>query len=202
VLAHWNNSWWVDIDPFWHHPDSESACLKAVCIADKKHIPFNRALHCDAICKMRVKILYWSPDGELIYLENFHSLTDHIFQFNFRLWLSSLLNRTLYSDIKSFKSCTFNACKWPRWGGKKNLTKFFAKNKSVESADHETGLPVAASWEISIENTDEGSKAVSVNSKMSGSQSFRGSCMIPVTTLCTFLYCDFAERQAQIFILY
>ena len=38
---------------------------------------------------------------------------------------------------------------------KQNLfTKFFAKNKSVESTDHETGLP-----EVSIENTDKGSKA-------------------------------------------
>jgi hypothetical protein len=36
------------------------------------------------------------------------------------------------------------------------LTKFFAKNKLVESTDHETGLPDAASREVSIENTDEG----------------------------------------------
>ena len=49
------------------------------------------------------------------------------------------------------------------------LTKYFAKNKPVELTDHETGLPDAASREISIENNDEGSKAVSVNSKMSGS---------------------------------
>ena len=58
------------------------------------------------------------------------------------------------------------------------LTKFFAKNKSVESTDHETGLPDAASWEVSIENTDEGSKTESVNFKMSGSRSFRGSCYV------------------------
>ena len=51
-------------------------------------------------CKMRVKILYWSPDGEFIYLENFPPLTDHIFQFNFRFWLSGLLNRLIDSDIK------------------------------------------------------------------------------------------------------
>jgi hypothetical protein len=37
---------------------------------------------------------------------------------------------------------------------KQNLTKFFTKNKSVESTDHETGLPDAASREVSIENTD------------------------------------------------
>ena len=49
------------------------------------------------------------------------------------------------------------------------LTKFFAKNKSGESTDHETGLPDAKSREVSIENTDE---AESVNSKMSGSRSF------------------------------
>jgi hypothetical protein len=42
---------------------------------------------------------------------------------------------------------------------------FFAKNKSVESTVHETGLEVT-SHEVSIENTDEGSNAESVNSKM------------------------------------
>ena len=68
------------------------------------------------------------------------------------------------------------------------LTKFFAKNKSVESTDHETGLPDAASREESIENSDEGSRAESIKSKMSGSQSFRGSCMIPVTTLCIVIF--------------
>ena len=79
------------------------------------------------------------------------------------------------------------------------LTKFFAKNKSVESTDHETSLPDAALQEVSIENTDEGSKAESVNSKMLGSQSFHGSRMIPVTTLYIVI---FAERQAQIFRLH
>jgi hypothetical protein len=49
------------------------------------------------------------------------------------------------------------------------LTKFFAKNKLVESTDHVTGLPDAASQEVSIENTDEGFKAENLNSKMSGS---------------------------------
>ena len=60
-------------------------------------------------------------------------------------------------------------------------------------------LPDAASWEVSIENTDEGSKAESVNSNMLGSRSFRGSCTIPVTTLCIV---NFAERQALKFRLY
>ena len=71
------------------------------------------------------------------------------------------------------------------------LTKYFAKIKSVELTDHETGLPDAALLEISIENTDEGSKAVSVNSKMSGSQSFRGPCIIPVTYV---MHCDFCRK--------
>jgi hypothetical protein len=81
------------------------------------------------------------------------------------------------------------------------LTKFFVKNKSVEStvSDHETGLSDAASQEVSIENTDEGSKAERVNSKMLRSRSFRGSCMIPITTLCISI---FAESQARIFRLY
>ena len=79
------------------------------------------------------------------------------------------------------------------------LTKFFTKNKSVESTNHETGLPNAALREVSIENTYEGSKAESINSKMLGSRSFCGSCMIPVTMLCIVI---FAERQARIFRLY
>ena len=66
-----------------------------------------------------------------------------------------------------------------------------AKNKSVESTDHETGLPEAVSREVSIENTEEGSKAESVNSKMSGSRSFRGPCMIPVTYV---MHCDFCRK--------
>ena len=36
------------------------------------------------------------------------------------------------------------------------LTKFFAKNKSVKSTDHEADLPGATSTEISTQNTDEG----------------------------------------------
>jgi hypothetical protein len=40
---------------------------------------------------------------------------------------------------------------------KQNLiTKFFIKNKSVESTDYETALPDAASPVISIKNTDVG----------------------------------------------
>ena len=39
------------------------------------------------------------------------------------------------------------------------FTKVFDKNKSVGSTDDETGLSDAASPEISIKNTDKGSKA-------------------------------------------
>jgi hypothetical protein len=36
-------------------------------------------------CKMRVKIMYSSPDGEFIFSEHFHSITDHIFHFKILL---------------------------------------------------------------------------------------------------------------------
>ena len=49
-------------------------------------------------CKMRIKILYCSPDGESIFLEHFHSITDRIF--HFKIWFSGLLNRTIDADIK------------------------------------------------------------------------------------------------------
>ena len=78
---------------------------------------------------------------------------------------------------------------------KQNLTKFFSKNKSVESTDYETGLPDAALRKVSFENTEESSKAESVNTKMSGS---RSSYTIPVT-LCIVI---FAEMQTRIFRLY
>ena len=52
------------------------------------------------LCKIRVKIMYWSPDGEFIYPEIFCSLSDCIFQFKFQLQLSGLLNRSIDSDIK------------------------------------------------------------------------------------------------------
>ena len=74
---------------------------------------------------------------------------------------------------------------------KQNLTKFFTKNKSVESTDHETGLPDAASLEVSIENTDEGSKAESVNSKVSGSQKFS---WLVYDSSYNVMYCDFCIK--------
>ena len=44
--------------------------------------------------------MYWTPDSEFIYSEKFRSLTKRIFEFKFQFWLSSLLNRTIDSDIK------------------------------------------------------------------------------------------------------
>ena len=172
----------------------------------KSRVSLSRALHCDQntryFCKIWVKLCIDRQTTSLHIGKIF--VPSPIIFFN----LTSAL------DYPVFKSHTFNACKWPK---KQNLlTKFFAKNKlvvtkntkpykifakikSVESTVHETGLPDAASREVSMENTDEGSKAKSVNFKMSGSQSFRGSCMIPFTTLCIVI---FPERQARIFTLY
>ena len=153
----------------------------------KSRVSLSRALHCDQntryFCKIWVKLCI---DRQMTSL--------HIG----KIFVPSpiiFFNLTSALDYPVFKSHTFNACKWPK---KQNLlTKFFAK--SVESTVHETGLPDAASREVSMENTDEGSKAKSVNFKMSGSQSFRGSCMISFTTLCIVI---FPERQARIFTLY
>jgi hypothetical protein len=51
--------------------------------------------------------------------------------------MHSLLNRAIDSDIKSFKSRTFNSCKWPRLAKKQNLlTNLFAKIKPVKSTDY------------------------------------------------------------------
>ena len=52
-------------------------------------------------------------------------------------------------------------------------------NKSVESTNHEIGLPDATSLEVSIENTDEGSKAEVFMVRY---------FMIPVK------YCDFCRK--------
>ena len=132
-----------------------------------------------------------------LYPKDFHSLTDRIFLFNFRLWLSGPLYRTIDSVLNHILLTL--ASDHDEQKNQNLLTKFFAKNKSSESTDHETGLPDAASPEVSIENTNEGSKAESVNFKMSGSRRFCGSFMIPVTTLYLKI---FAERQAQIIKLY
>jgi hypothetical protein len=76
---------------------------------------------------------------------------------------------------------------------KQNLhTKFVAKNKLVESTDHEAGLSDATSVEVMKVQV---LKLKCVNSTMSGSQSSCGSFMIPVTMLFIVM---FAERQAHI----
>ena len=138
-------------------------------------------------CKMWVQILYWSPDGKLIFSEHFHSITDRIFRFKIWLWFSSPLNRTIDSDIKRFKSRTFNACKWPRQAKIKNLhTKCFAKNKLVELTYHKARLLMQYPRKYQDEKVMKFRvlKVESANSTMSESQtqSFRGAFMIPVTT--------------------
>ena len=48
-------------------------------------------------CKMRVKIMYWSPDGELMYLENFRSLIiffNLTFDFDYTVFYTAQLTRT------------------------------------------------------------------------------------------------------------
>jgi hypothetical protein len=56
--------------------------------------------------------------------------------------------------IQCFKSHTFNACKWPK---KQNLlTKFFAKNKSVESTVHSVNIRVCLSGKITMHNVVNG----------------------------------------------
>lgn len=70
---------------------------------------------------------------------------------------------------------------------KQNLhTKGFAENKLVESTDHGAGLSDATSMGLKGQNSDEGLKCI--NSSISGSQSFCGSFMIPVTTLCIAMF--------------
>ena len=86
---------------------------------------------------------------------------------------------------KSFKSRTFNACKWPRSAKIKNLhTKFFAKYKPVELTYHKAGLLMQYTRKYQAKKVMKFRilKVKSANSAMSGSQSFRGSFMIPVTT--------------------
>ena len=63
-------------------------------------------------CKMWVKIMYWSPDDELIFSEHFHSITDRIFHLNPTLIFQSFKPHN-WLRHKSFKSRTFHACKWP-----------------------------------------------------------------------------------------
>jgi hypothetical protein len=75
---------------------------------------------------------------------------------------------------------------------------FFAKNKPVESTDHEAGLPDASSTEVSSQNTNEGSGSKIEKRKFQDvwKSRFCGSLFtITVATLCLVM---FAERQDQI----
>jgi hypothetical protein len=80
---------------------------------------------------------------------------------------------------------------------KQNLyTQFFAKNKMVESTDHETGISDRSMRaKIVMKVRVLLLKLKCVNSTMSGGRSFCASFMIPLTTLCIVM---FAERQFQI----
>jgi hypothetical protein len=82
---------------------------------------------------------------------------------------------------------------------KQNLTKFFTKNKSVNQLIMKLSCPMQHRRKYQSKILMKVLKLKSVNSKMSGSRSFRGSFMIPVMTLWIVI---FAERQAQIFRLY
>jgi hypothetical protein len=126
-----------------------------------------------------------------------HVNTDRIIQFKFQHWLSGLLNRTIDSRHKSFKSRIFNACKWSRWA--KNLTavhNFSLKinwlnqliTKLACLMQHRRKYKAKLVIKVRV------LKLKCVNSTMSGSL-FCGSFMIPATTLCIVM---FAERQAQI----
>ena len=99
---------------------------------------------------------------------------------------------------KSFKSRTFNACKWPKLA--KN--KIFSQNFSLKInrlnqlitklaclMQHWRKYKPKYWWRFRV------LKLKRVNSKMSRSRSFRGSLMIPITMLCIVM---FAERKAQI----
>ena len=76
------------------------------------------------------------------------------------------------------------------------LTKFFTKNKPVESTDYETGLSDATLTEVlaKILMKVRVLKLKSVNSKMSRSRSFRGQLMIPITMLCIVMFPDIAGK--------
>ena len=94
-------------------------------------------------CKMRVKIVYWWPDGELIFPEHFRSLIDRIFQFKFRHWLSGILKRKIDSDIKVLNHILLK------------LASDHDEQKTKPSTDHEAGLSDATSTEVWSQNSDE-----------------------------------------------
>ena len=127
-----------------------------------------------------------------------HVNTDRIIQFKFQHWLSGLLNRTIDSRHKSFKSRIFNACKWSRWA--KNLTavhNFSLKINWLNQLITKLAclMQHQRKYEAKIVMKVRVLKLKCINSTMSRSPSFCGSFMIPVTTLFIVM---FAERQVQI----
>ena len=68
-----------------------------------------------------------------------------------------MLNRTIDLDIKVLNHILLTL-QVTTMSKKQNLyTQFFAKNKMVESTDHETGITDATSTEVWSQNSDEGS---------------------------------------------
>jgi hypothetical protein len=80
-----------------------------------------------------------------------------IFQVKFRRWLSGLLNHTLDSDIKVLNHVLLALASDHDKQKTKPNTKFVAKNKLVESTDHEAGLSDATSTEVRSQISDEDS---------------------------------------------
>ena len=103
-------------------------------------------------CKIRVKVLYWSPDDELILLEYFHSITDRIFHFKIRLWFSSLLNRTIDSDIKVLNHVLLTLAS----DHNKQKSKTFIPNFSAKFYRlNQLIIKLAISREVSSQKSDE-----------------------------------------------
>ena len=68
-----------------------------------------------------------------------------------------MVNRTIDSDIKVLNHVLLTL-QVTTMNKKQNLyTQFFAKNKMVESTDHETDISDATSTEVWSQNSDEGS---------------------------------------------
>jgi hypothetical protein len=116
---------------------------------------------------MRVKILYWSPDGELIFLEHFHSITDLIFLYKIRPWFSSLLNRIIDSDIKVLNHILLALASDHDKQKSKNMHKFVsAKNKLVALTYHKAGLLMQYPWKYQVK------KVIKVSGSKSGKCKF------------------------------
>ena len=128
---------------------------------------------------MLVKILYWSPDVELIFSEHFHSITDHIFHFKIRLWFYGLLNRTIGLDIDILLTL---ASDYDKQKSKTFIQIFSLKINWFELTYHKAGLLMQYPRKYQAKKVMKFRvlKVESTNFTMSGSQSFRGSFMIPV----------------------